>query len=114
MFLANGGYQFEHFVDPPGADFSDLFGDRAGINEHLISSTRQQQLIAFGVASRRGPVRKRTIKRTLSGVWDAEWPESAMPEPLAPPLIVHGQVDVLPAERRQVLQQFGIEDLAVA
>jgi hypothetical protein len=29
------------------------------------------------------------------------------------PLIVSGQVDVLPAERRKVLQQFGIDDLAV-
>jgi hypothetical protein len=50
---------------------------------------------------------------TLSRVGDAKWPESALGEPLALPLIVSGQVDVLPAERRQVLQQFGIEELAV-
>ena len=43
---------------------------------------------------------------------DAEWSESAFGEPHAPPLIVSGQVDVLPAERREVLQQFGIEHLA--
>jgi hypothetical protein len=39
---------------------------------------------------------------TLSRAGDAKWPESALGEPLASPLIVSGQVDVLPAERRQV------------
>lgn len=45
-------YQFEHFVDTPGTDLSDLFGDRAGIDEHLINTARQQQVVSVGVASR--------------------------------------------------------------
>ncbi len=63
-------YQFECFVDTPGAGLSDLFGDRAGIDEHLISAARQQQLIAFGFASRSRDECAVTLRGSSSGQAD--------------------------------------------
>src|SRR6266403_801253 len=46
--------QFKHFVDSLRTDFLDLFGDRAGIDKHLVDAAGPQQFFAFRVASRRG------------------------------------------------------------
>ena len=43
----------------------------------------------------------------------AERPESALCEPVALPLVVSGEVDVLPAERGEVLEQLGVESMPV-
>ena len=43
----------------------------------------------------------------------AKGPESALCEPDALPLVVSGEVDVLPAERGEVLEQLRIERLSV-
>ena len=50
---------------------------------------------------------------TLGMARAAQGPESALCEPGALPLVVAGQVDVLPAERGEVLEQLGIEGLSV-
>ena len=61
----------------------------------------------YKVLACRGPVRKRTIEHAKSG-GDAERHESALGEFVASPLIISGQLDVLPTERREVLERFGI------
>jgi hypothetical protein len=47
-------------------------------------------------------------------VWDSEWPESAQCESVSLSLVVPGEIDVLPAERGEVLEQLGIDRLTVA
>ena len=46
-------HQFEHLVDAARTRLLDLFGDRTGIDEHLIDATCAQQALAIGVPSRR-------------------------------------------------------------
>ena len=47
-------------------------------------------------------------------VGNSERPESALCEPVSLPLVVPGEIDVLPAERGEVLEQLGIDRLTVA
>jgi hypothetical protein len=47
-------------------------------------------------------------------VRDPEGPESALCKPYALPLVVSGEADVLPAERRWVLEQFRIKGMRVS
>jgi hypothetical protein len=46
--------------------------------------------------------------------WDAERPESALGESVASPLVVSCEIDMLPAERREELEQFGVDSEAAA
>ena len=45
-------------------------------------------------------------------VWRAKRPELTLCGPLTLPLVVAGKVDVLPAERGEVLEQIGIDGIS--
>ena len=80
-----------------------------------------EQLIAGGtpgIGSRRHPLGVASEdgkNRTLRRLQRSQWPELARADlGAAAPEVIAGQVDVLPAERRQVLQQRVIDCMAVA